>query len=368
MKKNLGKVFIIIFFFLTINVSASEYEWSAFSSKKEAFINEGIYLKYTCKFSDRGELYTIDFNPLSDNENYTIELLKKSENFVDGKRVSSFEYVAFAKKSGELVLNFDVGMKSTTQEFINDSTKSRDDDRGDDDFSQKFIRQKTLSVNIKDTAEKIVGNFSFKVIKDENVVKAYQPYHLDIEILGEGDFRFFKPLEFKLDGVKVFSQKPVIDIKLTQDSYRGVWKQKFAFVSEQDFKIPIIKIKYFDLESQSMKFFEQDSIDVTVLKGFKKTELLDEVDEEKPLSFEFVYYILTFLAGFLIAKIKFKIKQVDSKNEMLIKKIKNVKSLNELSILLILEDRRKFNAIILKIETNELNSLSDTRNKVIQLI
>ena len=73
MKRSLGSSLSIFLLFFTLNLSASTYEWSATANKKSAFVNEAILLKYVCKFSDRSELYTIDFNPVGENENYRIK-------------------------------------------------------------------------------------------------------------------------------------------------------------------------------------------------------------------------------------------------------------------------------------------------------
>ncbi len=86
MRKNLGRFFIIFLLLFSSNVFASTYAWSASVDKKSAYVNEAIFLKYMCSFSDRSELYSIDFNPVGEHENYTIKPLREQESIVDGKR------------------------------------------------------------------------------------------------------------------------------------------------------------------------------------------------------------------------------------------------------------------------------------------
>ena len=85
MKRNLGKVFLILLFFT--DLLASEYIWKVSSSKSQAYVNEGIYLKYVCEFSDRAELYAIDFNPVTNNDRYTIIMLSEGERIINSKTI-----------------------------------------------------------------------------------------------------------------------------------------------------------------------------------------------------------------------------------------------------------------------------------------
>ena len=368
MRNNLGRFLLAILLSWHVGLTASTYKWSAEISKKEAYINEAIHLKYICEFSDRGELYTIEFNPMADKENYTLELLKKSEKLINGKRISSFEYIAHASRVGKLEFNFDVQMKKTTLAFIADSTGSKDDDRGDVDSSKKIISQKTLNIDIKEADSEVVGKFKIDVKKDTPKVKAFEPYHLQITISGIGSFQNIKEIKFDIPKVNIFHEKVIKNTKLTSDGHSGTLSQKFAFVSENNFTIPSFQIQYFDLKSQSLKSMNFNSIDVEVTKGFKKEELLDSELESGSLSFlsyikNYIYYILTFIAGFLLAKIKFKNKKTDKKNDSFTQKIKNSNSLDELSIILILQDERKYKELILDIESKNIGSLSEGKRK-----
>ncbi len=361
MRNNLGKVYIILLLFFGAELLASTYEWSASVNKKSAYMNEAILLKYICKFSDKSELYTIDFNPLIENENLTIKLLKESETIVEGKRVNSYEYIAYVKSSGRKVFDFDMVMKKTTQESIDATIGGRDNDRDKESFSKRHMKQKSLVVEIKDSPVELVGTFGIEVKQsDKQIIKAYEPYHLEFIIKGNGNFKALKPITFKIEGVKIFSQKPTKVINLTEDGYRGTWSQKFAFVSEKDFKIPKLNIKYFDLKDEILKELMVNEIAVKVTPAYKKEELLDVSQEREPFSYDFIYYILTFIAGYFFAKIKFKrVKKVDAAVASFEAKVQSAKSLQELMMILVLKDSKKYEEVIEKIESKEIISLKD---------
>jgi len=325
MKRNLGRFLVVFLLFWHVKIFASTYVWSAYSSKQEVYVNEAIYLKYICEFSDRAELYNIDFNPETDNEKYSIQLLSQHTKIRDGRKIVTYEYVAFVKKTMFIEFIFDVAMKKTTKDSIENTVLGRDNVENEE-FQTRMIRQKGIKVDVKDIATNLVGVFSLTQRSDKTQKKAFEPYHLSIEIKGIGDFQTLKPIDFKIDGVKIFSEKPIKQLSLTKDGYSGMWKQKFAFVSQRDFIVPKVEIKYFDVNEHRIKTLKVNSKEVKIKGGFKKEELLDKDEDSRPFSFDFVYYILTFIAGFLASKIKYKTKDINSKEENFIQKIQNSKS------------------------------------------
>ncbi len=364
MKNNLGKILVILIF-LCVDAMASTYKWSASANKNVAMTNEAIYLKYVCEYSDRAELYNIEFNPVVDNEKYTIELLSEQEKIVNAKKVNIFEFVLFIKEAGKQKFVFDTTMKKTNKDSIENTVLGRDN-ADYEEFSKRIIRQDAIVIDIKKSALCLVGTFELEVKKGEPSLNSYEPYNLELIIKGSGNFQALKAIEFEIDGVKVFSQKAIDAITLTKDGYRGSRSQKFAFVSEKNFKIPKQSIKYYDLKERTIKELAVEEIEVEVTPAYKKEQLLDAIDESFSFSYDFLYYILTFIAGFLVAKIKFKrVGKKDTKDVMFEVKIKNASSLQELMIILALKDSKKYEELIFKIETKELTSLKNVKNMLI---
>jgi len=365
MKINLGKILLIILIFANINLNASEYSWSASINKKTAFVNEAIYLNYVCEFNDKSELYTIDFNPVGKYEQYDLILLSEDEKIINNKRINNYEFVAFVKKSGKVNFNFDALMKKTTQDSIDNTVLGRDNVEKEE-FSTKVIRQKTLSIDIEDVSSKLVGEFEIKVKKDKTSVKSFAPFHMEVIIKGDGNFQALKPLEFSIEGVKVFSQIPIQKTVLTKNGYSGIWSQKFAFVSEKDFIIPETEIEYINPKNNLEKKFKIDSTKVLVTEAYQKEQLLDTQETKFKFSYEYLYYVLTFIAGFLVSKIKFKKQEKNVTEDRSFKeKIKNAKSLDELLVILVLQDTRKYENIIKKIELDKSLSIREVKNTII---
>ena len=367
MKRNLGR-FVFTLLFLCINGGASTYKWSAFVAKEKAYVGEAVYVKYLCEFDDNGELYIIDFKPQS-TDVYDFTLLTKSEKLTDGKRINSYEYILEPKAAQNLQITLEATMKKTSIESIVDNTTNHYDDTKFDSIHQKTVlKMQMISLEVLDAPKKLLGDFALQVKKDEPSVKAYEPYHLDVTLIGEGNFDAIKSLDFDVKNVKVFTQEPIKKIDLDKDGYKGEWTQKFAFISSGDFTIPAKKIQYFNTLTQSVKSLQIDSIDVKVQKAYKKAELLDDGEDELVFDATYIYYFLTLLGGFLVGKINFTAQKLSIKNEKFISKVKAASSLDALSMLLILNDEKKFHSLLSQIDSGEVSSLKEAKKLIIKSV
>ncbi len=363
MKKILGK-FILLFLFTTL-LQASEYTWSVEVSKKEAHVNEAIHLHYTCKYRDSAELYVIEFNPTDDNENYKIEILREDEKILNGKKINEYEFVLFVKKSGAFTLALDTLMKKTNKDSIENGMLGRDN-ANYEEFSLYPYKQKSIQLNILETSSPKVGEFTLSVRKDKAEIEAYAPYHLEFLVSGVGDFQVFRDMDYEIEGVEVFSEAAKEEIILTTEGYKGSWTKKFAFVSEKSFRIPPWTTEYFDLKEKKMKTLSFEGVEVKVTSAkFKIEELLDKKEKSFVFDTSYIYYILTFIAGFLVAKIKFtKAKRKDTQEELFCKRVEEASSLEKLSFILVTEDSKKYAQLISNIELKELMSLKKAKKLI----
>lgn len=362
MKNNLGKI-LIFFIFTSINIHANEYMWSASINKEQVLVNEAVHLHYSCKFNSRDELHVIEFNPVGKYKDYDVYLLSERESIIDGKRVNDFEFVAFLKSSGHVEFNFDVMMKKTNQDSINNTVLGRDN-ADYEQFSKKLIKQKKLSVDVLANDIDLVGSFELSVKKDKPSIQAYEPYHVEIVVEGIGNLDKLKAIDINITDTKVFASKVKRDYVLSEDGYKGTWSQKFAIVSAKNFDFPNIYYKYLDSKSNTEKKLEHKSFSVDVKELYKKEDLLDK--EEKSIDvfkLEYLYYFLIFLSGYLAGKIKIKNNRQKNIDEVFLKKVESCKSLDELLILLIINNDAKYVTIIDKIEAGEL-SLPQAKNYV----
>lgn len=364
MKNILGSLILLVLFFTQMTY-ASEYKWSVNVNKSEAHVNEAIHLKYTCTYSDSAELYVIEFNPTVDNEKYKIEILREDEKILNGKKINEYEFVLFVKEAGEFSLSLDTLMKKTNKDSIENGMLGRDN-ANYEEFSIYPYKQESIHVKILPTPSSMVGVFTLNIKKDEPLIEAYEPYHLELIVSGVGDFQVFSDVQIKIDGVEIFTEKAQTEVHLSSEGYRGEWKKQFAFVSDKSFTIPAWKIEYFDLKEKKLKELHFDTLAVKVKAAkFNKKELLDTEDDSVEFNKSYLYYLLTFIAGFLVAKIKFKKKREKTQEEeAFCKRVREANSLEAISFILVTKDMKKYKEILQKIETNELNSLAKIKKLI----
>ena len=140
---------------------------------------------------------------------------------------------------------------------------------------------------------------------------------------------------------------------------------QFAFVSDRNFVIPKVEFKYFDIDKASKKLLYFNGVNVEVTPVYKKAELLDEELKGFEFRLEYLYYLLTFILGFVVAKINFKKeKKSQSKQELFCQRVKSAKSVEDLSMLLAIDGSRKYRQILLEIEKGELTSLNAVKKLI----
>jgi len=367
MRKNLGRLLALLMV-LSSTLFASTYTWKASANKLNVVTNEAVHLSYVCAFSDRAELFVIDFNPVTDNENYTIILLSESQKIRDSKRINSYEFVAFVHKEGSTTFEFDVAMKMTNQDSIENSVLGRDNGEYEE-YSIKYIKQKPLTLNVVASQSNIVGNLSMQIIADKPNIKAYTPYNFEVKVSGDGNLHKMEPLEFNIDGVKIFTEAPKKDFHLSADGYNGTWSQKFSFVSAKDFTIPPFFLTLYNLQSKKVEKLSSPKISLNVENVYKKEKLIDIEEKHSKFNYSYLYYFLTFLAGFLVAKVKIKMpKKEHPQTKILKEKIFQTKTLEELLMLLVIQNSKHFRVLITQIEAKEVLSLSDAQKRASQLI
>ena len=371
MRKNLGRALACLLFVWHVPIWASGYEWEVSGHKTRAATNEAIYLHYLCTFEDRGELYTIDFNPTGENETYKLELLSQRDTIVDGRRRVSYEFVVFAKKSGRVVLAFDYTMKKTNERSIENVTIGRDNTQKEE-FTLHAKRHKSLEVEVYEVITPLVGEIELQIKSQTPKVQAYEPFHLETTFEGVGSLHLVEPPLWRTSNVKVFTQKPKSDLVLSKEGYKGEQTYSFAFVGDQNFTIPKQEWHVYDPKTQKYRTLVFEAIEVEVVPGYTKEALLDApLEEEAPIVVqkEYAYYLLFFLLGYASAKLVQK-KYVPKKaqNSELAQKIEEAKDFDRLLTVLVLSEKEQFKIWINKIEKKEVLSLKSVKKELSKLI
>lgn len=348
MKKILGSLL-----FLGISLYArSAYEWKVELRDTELYVNQATVLTMECAFAKEGKNDDVEFIPPKDIP-FTFTLLGEKRSFEGAKQTLSYTYLLFANKAGEYELKLQPKMFFTTQSAIYNVIVGRDN-VNDLEGEKEIAKIDPILIKVEETSSPITGRLRVKTDLDKAEVSAYEPVHLEIVLEGEGNLQGLAPVVFAIPDVQVFSDEVEEQYTAGTKGYKGRWIQRFAFVSEKDFTIPSVAFDYFDLETKEEKSLTTEAFDIHVKPdGIIREELIDKVDlpsQKIDLSryVEVIYYLLTFIAGFVVAKLLRLPKRTPKKEKG--EKIKKAKSDKELLEVLIACEKDLFSSEIEDLE------------------
>jgi len=263
-------------------------------------------------------------------------------------------------------------MLFTTQSAIDNVIIGRDN-VNDLEVQKETAVIEPISITVKETASRLTGRFTLKTDIDTQEVSAYEPVHMELSFEGVGNLHELQPVVFEIEDVEVFSDKPEQQITLSENGYKGKWTQRFAIVGKSNFTIPSISFAYFDLETKKQRHLKTDAFSIGIkADGIKREDLIDKVDlPSEKIDFSsylgYLYYLLTFVAGFVVAKLV-RLPQKTAKREKC-SKIKEAGSAKELLDALIVCEKDLFISEIAELESavykNETLSLSDIKKKAV---
>ena len=368
MKKILGSLLL-----LSLSLFAkSAYEWKVDIKENELYLHQSTVLNMQCTFSEEGKNDDVEFSPPNDVP-FTFELLSEKKHFVGNVQTLSYKYLVFAKKEGNYELLLKPTMLFTSQSAIDNVIVGRDN-VNDLEVEKEVAEIRPLKMHIHPTASDLTGKFSLKTDLDLHEVSAYEPVHLELLIEGEGNLQELPAIDFEIEGVQVFADKAEKKLILSEKGYKGVWLQRFAFVGKQDFVIPSVEFHYFDLQTSKENLLKTQAFTIKIKEdGIKREDLIDEVNlPSNKIDFskylDYLYYSLTFLAGFIVAKlVRLPKKTAQKEKGSSIKKANSAKELLEVLVLcdkaLFTQEIQSLEAGVYKGEKVELSKLKKSALK-----
>ncbi|MDF1881136.1 BatD family protein [Sulfurimonas sp. MAG313] len=348
MKNILGSLVVLVLSLF----AKSEYEWKIDLKETQLYTHQATVLTMQCKFSKEGKNDDVEFTPPTDIP-FSFQLLSEKRHFDGELQTLSYKYLVFAKKEGSYEIELKPVMLFTTQSAIDNVIEGRDN-VNDLEVQREETHLEPIPVHVSKTSSSLTGTLSLRTELDSNEVSAYEPVHLEISIEGKGNLQSLSEFNFEIEGVQVFADTMDAKFELSKSGFIGVWTQRFAFVCTKDFIIPSVEFKYFDLEDKQEKVLKTQSFRIHIKEqGIQREDLIDKVNlPTNTIDFyryaEYLYYVLTFLAGFIVAKLV----KLPSRQDPQFKKgdkIKKTKNEKELLEVLIICDR-----VLFKLEIEEL--------------
>ena len=127
-----------------------------------------------------------------------------------------------------------------------------------------------IEVSPKEQASDLIGDFVLNETIDAREVKANKPVNLTVKIEGKGNLESFEFPKYEIDGVTVYSDEAKIETKVVDGELYSSYSKSFAFISEEDFRIPERSFSMLLPESSQLKELHVNGYDIKI-KGSSAT-------------------------------------------------------------------------------------------------
>ncbi|MCW8822160.1 MAG: BatD family protein [Sulfurovum sp.] len=175
-------------------------------------------------------------------------------------QVQEVRYILTAQEEG----NFTVGPASAK---IGLADRSRRDIFGMT-FGTKWKQTASNSLEIevlpKVKESDLVGDFTVDTTIDSQEVKANKPVNLTVKIEGKGNLENFEFPKYEIAGVTVYSDEAKVENSVVDGELYSTYSKSFAFISEEDFTIPVRSFSMLTPKEHEIKDLNVKSYDVII--------------------------------------------------------------------------------------------------------
>jgi len=355
---------------------ANDVEYSFRLSENTPYEKEAIFLEVNITQVNPSNVMLFKFSPKVSNDYLFHQIdFKENEKYHDLRH--QYYYIIYPKKSGEVLIEFDM-MKSITDDdkVAYSISGDRDNVKGlqKEDY---IVDLEPLVLSVKPIPENVdlVGDFSLTYSVDKEETKTFDPINLKLSLKGKGFLSAFEFLE-KSENYKLFHQAPKFTQFHTKTGTTTSLVWDYAISAQKDFLLAKKVLTGFNPKTEKSYELVFPGFQVDVQEVNEKS-LLDkqdipaksgEIDWSYYLTF--VSYLMVFLAGWFMPREGFsfrKSKALTSK-EKLVQKIRSAKSHKKLLEVLVLENNPRFSKAINALEgvvyNNEQKSLSEIKKMI----
>ena len=145
----------------------------------------------------------------------------------------------------------------------------------------KQMASNNLEIEVLPQAKEsdLVGKFTIDASVDAQEVKANKPVNLTVNIEGKGNLENFEFPKYEIDGVTVYSDEAKVETKVVNGELHSIYSKSFAFISEEDFKIPSRSFSMLTPVDHEIQVLEVQSYDIKI-----KAAQASALSSSKPLT------------------------------------------------------------------------------------
>jgi hypothetical protein len=218
------------------------------SEKASVYVGEPF--KLTIKLKQRHNTEAVDSKfAAPEFKNFWIKAQEQGKRYKEGDySVTEVTYIVAAQKSG---------VQHIGRSHLQIAQRTHSRDAWGQWFPQLqwrsfFSNELDIQVKALPQGVNLVGDFKVIAQLDKNEVAPNDAVNLTLQLSGNGNFEDVKSLKPFIDGVNIFEEDAKTQGSIKNGSYQGIWQQKMAFVSEHNYTIPPIELKYFNPETKNI--------------------------------------------------------------------------------------------------------------------
>ncbi len=244
-----------------------------------------IFRLYTSRNVDAAKLDLPDFHDFWNEE---IQKENKYYKELGGRKyvVSEFRVALFPSKAGALTVG-EATVKGEFEEPSNPANNLFNDPffsfRTPLSFRPRVIKAPPVEVQVQELPsgapagfKGLVGTFTLDHEISKTELTVGETATLTVRVSGSGNIKdaMFEP-NFQIPNLKVYDDKPVLDLKKTPSGVTGVKTFKYALVPEAPgrIQIPSLGISYFDPKKQSYETPTTSAFEISVVPGATQEKL-----------------------------------------------------------------------------------------------
>jgi len=205
------------------------------TNRDQVYVGEAIVATIIFKYKVGINLVDAKLEPFKPN-NFWVKGLKgdepKEEN---GYIVYKSSFLVFPQESGTLKLD---------NQLI--SVALKDVNSYDAKQLKVFSNDKIIKVLPLSSGLSVQGKYTINATVDKTETSSNEPINVTIFIEGLGNIDDIGEFTLDLPEQVVYSSKPTITSGLQDGNYGGTFTQKISIISDRDFEVPPITLKYFD--------------------------------------------------------------------------------------------------------------------------
>lgn len=328
------KLFILITF---ISILSAEDRVFLKLSKTKAFLNEPIVAKVTVIYAKKAKYVTV--NGFENKALYSKLISESNQTIINGNYHKIFTYILFPQATGTI----NIAPRVATVSRIENKTGFRIADT---------LKSKTTKIDVYSIPNNLTisGNLNMHFERLTKIVKVNSPVSFKLEITGSGNIDDIKSFTLPLKNVTYFTDEPKRKFKVLKGKVYATFIQNFKVISDESYKIPALKLTYFNTQTE---------LEESLLSKEKIVNIPKPLASKREMLFLLIELILG-ISITLLWLFRKKRKKLNNLQEA-IKKAKNDKEIYQL--ILPYSHKTELKMIIKKLEENIYNQAKNKINK-----